>query len=75
MTQVLIDAITNLSIHNGVLRIECVAVGADGQSHPSGTLIIPGAAAVQVLQALIGGTHELEKKLREQQQMPPAGNA
>ena len=75
MTQVLIDAITNLSIHNGVLRIECVAVGPDGQQHPSGTLVIPGAVATQVLQSLIGGTQELEKKLREQQQMPPAGNA
>lgn len=73
MTQVLIDAITNLSIHNGVLRIECVAVGADGQPHPSGTLVIPGAVAAQVLQALINGTQEIDKKLREQ--MPTAGNA
>jgi hypothetical protein len=75
MTQVLIDAITNLSIHNGVLRIECAAVGADGQPHPSGTLVIPGAVAGQVLQAVINGTQEIDKKLREQQQMLPAGNA
>jgi hypothetical protein len=34
VTQVLIDAIGSLSIHNGVLRIEFVAVGADGQPHP-----------------------------------------
>lgn len=74
MTQVLIDAITNLSIHNGVLRVECGAVGADGQLHSSGTLIIPGAVAAQVLQSLINGTQEIDKKLREQQ-MPTAGNA
>jgi hypothetical protein len=74
MTQLLIDAITNLSIHNGVLRIECAAVGADGQQRPSGTLIIPGAVAAQVLQSLINGTQELDKKLREQE-APPAGNA
>jgi hypothetical protein len=73
MNQVLIDAVTNLSIHNGVLRIECVAAGPDGQQRPSGTLVIPGAVAAQVLQALINGTQELEKKLREQ--MPTAGNA
>lgn len=73
MNQVLIDAISNLSIHNGVLRIECVAAGPDGQPRPSGTLVIPGAVAAQVLQALINGTQELEKKLREQ--MPTAGNA
>ena len=77
MSKILIDGIANLSIHNGVLRIECVAVAADGQGHPSGTLVIPGAVAVQVLNALIQGVQDLDKKLREQQQqMPPAaGNA
>jgi hypothetical protein len=75
VTQILIDSISNLSIHNGVLRIECAAVGADGQQRPSGTPIVAGAAAAQVLQALINGTQELDKELREQQQMPSAGNA
>jgi hypothetical protein len=75
MTQVLIDAITNLSIHNGVLRIECVGIAADGQPRPTGTLIIPGAVAAQVLQSLVNGTQELDKKIREQQMIPPAGNA
>ena len=73
MTQILIDAVTNLSIHNGVLRIECMAVGPDGKQHPSGTLVIPGAVAGPVLQALINGTKELDKKLREQ--IPTSGNA
>lgn len=74
MVQILIDGIANLSIHNGVLRIECMAVGADGQLRPSGTLVVPGAAAAQVLQALIGGTQELDRKLRDLK-IPTAGNA
>lgn len=49
MTQILVDAVTNLSIHNGVLRIECMAVGPDGAQHPSGTLVIPGSVAASVL--------------------------
>jgi len=73
MNQILIDSIANLSIHNGVLRIACVAAGPDGQAQPSGTLVIPGMAATQVLNALVKGTQELEKKLREQQ--TPVGNA
>jgi hypothetical protein len=73
MNQILIDSIANLSVHNGVLRIECVALGPDGQPQSSGTLVIPGLAANQVLNALIRGTQELEKKLREQQQ--PAASA
>ena len=73
MTQILIDSITNLSIHNGVLRIECDATGPDGQTSPSGVLIVPGPAANQVLNALVRGMQGLEKKLLEQQQpAPPA---
>jgi hypothetical protein len=67
MSHVLIDGIANLTVSNGVLRVECTAAGADGQSHPSGTLVIPGAVAGQVLQALINGMQELEKKIREHQ--------
>jgi hypothetical protein len=78
MTQILIDGITNISFHNGVLRVECISAGPDGKPHPSGTLAIPGAVAGPVLQALIKGTQELDKKVREaqeQQKMPAAGNA
>jgi hypothetical protein len=77
MNQILIDSIANLSIHNGVLRIACMAAGADGQLQPSGTLVVPGSTAAQVLNALVKGTQELDKKLREQQQLqgPAAGDA
>lgn len=76
MNQILIDSIGSLSVHNGVLRVVCMASGADGQLQPSGTLVIPGRTAVQVLNALIKGTQELDKKLREQQQQRlPSGNA
>ena len=76
MTQILIDGVTNISLHSGVVRIECTTVGADGKPHTSGTLVIPGPAAAHVLQALITGTQELEKKVREQQQqMAAVGSA
>jgi hypothetical protein len=67
MNQVLVDGVGHITLHNGVVRIECLTVGSDGKPHPSGTLIIPGAVAGQVLQALVNGTKELEKKLHEQQ--------
>jgi hypothetical protein len=73
MTQVLIDSVSNITFHNGVVRIECVAAGADGKPHPSGTLIIPGAVVGPVLEVLIKGTQELDKKIREQ--IPTAGSA
>ncbi len=74
MNQILVDSIASLSIQNGVLRIACMAAGADGQLQSSGTLVIPGPIAVHVLNALIQGTQELDKKLKEQQ-TPTAGNA
>ena len=66
MSQILVDSISTITIHNGVLRIECHATGADGQNHVSGTLVIPGAAANRVMNELIGGMQQLEKKLVEQ---------
>ena len=66
MNQTLIDGIANIAIQNGVVRIDCVAAGADGQARPSGTLVIPGAIIGPVLNALVQGVQELDKKLREQ---------
>ncbi len=71
MTQMLIDGITNISLHNGILRIDCITLGHDGKPQPSGTLVIPGAIAAQVVQALANGMKELDKKIREQQQPAP----
>ena len=76
MSQILIDGINNITLHANVVRIECAKAGPDGKPQPSGTLLIPGVSAGQVMQALINGLQELSKKLREQQQATPtAGNA
>jgi len=72
MTNILVDGISNISLHNGILRIECTTVGPDGKPHPSGTLVIPGAIAAQVMQTLVNGMQELDKKIKEQLQ-PAAG--
>lgn len=72
MNQILIDSISHLSIQNGVLRIECDATHPDGQVRASGTLLIPGPAANQVLKALVQGMQGLEKKLIEAQQQAAA---
>ena len=76
MTQILVDGIKNITFHSGVLRVECATVGSDGKPYTLGSLVIPGPVVGQVLQALIKGMQELEKKVREQQQgqqMPAAG--
>ena len=72
MTNILVDGIAGITLHNGILRVECTTVGADGKPHPSGTLVIPGPAAAQVIQVLVNGMQELDKKIKEQQK-PPTG--
>jgi hypothetical protein len=59
------DRISNMAVSNGILRIECVAVNAAGQEKPSGTVLIPANVAGAVVQSLINGMQELEKKRRE----------
>jgi hypothetical protein len=68
MTQLLIDGIANITFHNGILRVECTTQGPDGRQHPTGTLVIPGNIAGQIVQALSSGMQEIDKKIREQAQ-------
>jgi hypothetical protein len=66
MTTVLIDGIKAISVHNNIVRIECVSAGPNGEERPAGTLLIPGNQAAVILRALTQGLQELEKKVREQ---------
>jgi len=62
---IVVDRISNITVSNNILRIECVSVGAAGQEKPSGMLLIPTNVAAPVVQSLVNGMQELEKKLRE----------
>jgi hypothetical protein len=77
MSVTLIDSVKSVTFHNGVLRIDCFAAGPNNEERPSGTLLIPGSQARQVLNALVNATQELEKRLRDQvaQQQATVGNA
>lgn len=65
MNQILVDRIGAVMIHGGLVRIECLAAGSDNKSAPSGTILIPGAQAGPVLQAIVNSLQELQKKIRE----------
>jgi hypothetical protein len=79
MSVTLIDGVKTVAFNNGILRIDCIEAGPNGEERPSGTLLIPGNQAGQVLQALVKATQELDKRLREQQAaakpQATAGNA
>ena len=68
MSTILIDRIGAVMLQNGVMRIDCVAGGPNGEERPSGTLLIPASQAGTVLQSLVGAAQELDRRLREQAQ-------
>jgi hypothetical protein len=72
-TLIVVDRIGAIAIMNGVLRIECMAVNAAGQEKASGTLLIPANVAAAVVQSLVTGMQELERKVRDATAaVPPA---
>jgi len=75
MRTVLIDRIGVVVLQNGVMRIDCVAAGPNGEERPSGTLLIPASQAGTVLQSLVGAAQELDRRLREQVQQNAVANA
>jgi hypothetical protein len=62
---ILVDRIGNVSVANGVLRVECTCAGPAGQERPAGTVLIPTLVAGQVIQSLLNALQELDKKARE----------
>jgi hypothetical protein len=68
MTEIFIDGVKSVTMHNGVLRLDCVAAGPNNEERPSGTVLIPANQAAVVLRALTQAVQELDKKIREQAQ-------
>jgi hypothetical protein len=66
MQYVLIDKISHVGLHNGMMRVDCVSVGPNGHENPSGVLLIPPNIAGQFVRALASAMGELEKNIRKQ---------
>jgi hypothetical protein len=66
MSVIVVDGIKDVVFHNGIVRIDCVSAGPNGEQRPSGTIVIPGAITGPILQALANAMQELDKKMREQ---------
>jgi hypothetical protein len=75
MTQILIDGVKSVTMHNGLLRLDCVAAGPNNEERPSGTVLIPANQAAVVLRALTQAVQELDKKIREQAQQAQQAKA
>ncbi len=62
----LTDGIGQVTITNGVLRIELVKVGPDGQTMTSGQLEIPQGSVQPVLNGVIESINKLNEQITDQ---------
>ncbi|MFO1081064.1 MAG: hypothetical protein U1E23_10635 [Reyranellaceae bacterium] len=65
MTTILIDGIKDIVLHNGMVRIDCLCAGPNGDQRPAGTIVIPANVTGPILQSLANAMQELDKKIRE----------
>ncbi|MEM6944946.1 MAG: hypothetical protein AAF565_14470 [Pseudomonadota bacterium] len=61
---ILVDKLTNATVSNGILRISCATVAADGAEKASGEILIP----VTRIGAVMGDLNNVVKRLREEAQ-------
>ena len=67
MNQLLIDNISNVTLSNGVVRIECTTTGADGQTQTAAQLLIPAGQYSTVVQALQNAGQQLQEQVQNRE--------
>ena len=63
----LADDIRNVSLSNGLVRIECTTTGADGQTQVSGELVIPAGQYGTVVKALQNAGQQLQERVQSRE--------
>lgn len=71
--QIFADAISQVHLANGVLRIELVQVGADNQTTPAGSLVIPANQVQAVVGALARAVNDIGERMRQAQEQGGQG--
>lgn len=69
------DGIRNVSLSNGVVRVELGRDGGQGETVSNGTLMIPANQAGSFASALNNALRELQQRLEQQQSAAAEGAA
>ncbi len=65
MSVILIEKLGTVSLRNGVIRIQCLATGADGAEQQSGELVIPAVTYGLVAGSFQAAGKQLQEKIEE----------
>lgn len=71
---ILVEGISRASLSNGIVRLQCLRSGADGQRIEAAELLIPAARAGAVAQSLVNALKDIERQLQEQDGAAAAPN-
>ncbi len=73
--KLLVDAVTNIALVNGVVRLDCQTVGGDGKFAPSCQLYIPASRIGPFMQRVAEALQEISRKQKERAEAQAAGEA
>ena len=74
MSDIMIEKLGAVSMRAGVVRIQTMATGADGEDRVSGELVIPASQFGQVVGSLNNAGQQLQAKIQEAREAQEASS-
>ena len=65
MNVIMIEKLGSVSLRNGVVRIQCIATGADGTEQVTGELVVPAVQYGQVAGGMQAAGKQLQERLEQ----------
>ena len=65
MTDVMVEKLGAVSMRAGVVRVQTMSTGADGEDRVTGELVIPAAQFGQVVGGLTNAGQQLQQKIQQ----------
>lgn len=65
MDFMMIEKLGSVSLRNGVVRVQCMTSGADGQDQVTGELVIPATQYGQVAGGLQAAGKQLQERIEQ----------
>lgn len=65
METILVEKLGSVSMRGGLVRVQCMATGADGQERVSGEIVIPAVAFGQVAGGLQAAGKQLQERIEQ----------
>jgi hypothetical protein len=65
METILVEKLGAVSLRGGLVRVQCLSTGADGEERVSGEMVIPAVAFGQVAGSLQSAGKQLQERIEQ----------